>query len=116
MLRKTALSRGRGKAANAQEKRHWDYVVRQGCLVCGGGATVHHVTGFADRIGRFPRSHHLVAPLCPQHHQAVFDNASAPQSVERLSHRGFYQVHGIDLLKEAERLWAEFQIEDRRAA
>jgi hypothetical protein len=39
------------------------------------------------------------------HHQAVFDPyANRPVSVERLGHRGFWQLHGIDLLKEAERL------------
>jgi hypothetical protein len=49
----------------------------------------------------------MVAPLCPKHHQAVYDDASNPQSVERLNHRGFYRVHGIDLYAEAQRLWEE---------
>ena len=79
-----------------------------GCLVCGDPATVHHVTGYADRMGRISRSHKLLVPLCPNHHQAVHDPfAGEPQSVERLNHRGFYRVHGIDLYAEAVRLWEE---------
>jgi|SRR4249919_2422289 len=105
MLRKTALKPGRGKGPNAMEQRHFDRVVEIGCLVCGGGATIHHVTGYADRMGRLPRSHQRVVPLCPVHHQACFDNASMPVSVERLGHQGFYREHGIDLLKEAEGYW-----------
>lgn len=94
------------KPATALEKRHMGTVAKLPCLVCGGTATVHHVTGYADRIGRAPRRHDRVVPLCPQHHQAVHDPyASAPISVERLGHRGFYQEHGIDLLAVAERLW-----------
>lgn len=98
------------------ERRHMDRVAGIGCLVCGGEATIHHVTGYADRMGRLPRSHQLVVPLCRVHHQAVWDNASMPVSVERLGHRGFYQEHGIDLLAEACRLWREFEEAERRAA
>jgi hypothetical protein len=69
-------------------------------------ATIHHVTGYADRPGRLPRSHQRVVPLCPVHHQKVHDPlASDPVSVEGLGHRGFYAKHGIDLLAVAERLW-----------
>jgi hypothetical protein len=39
-----------------------------------------------------------------------------PVSVERLGHRGFYQEHGIDLMKEAEALWAISEEFERRAA
>lgn len=116
MLRKTPLKASKGKGPTAMERRHFDRVAQQGCLVCGGEATIHHVTGYADRMGRFPRSHQCVVPLCPTHHQAVFDHASMPQSVERLGHRGFYQEHGIDLLAEATRLWAESMEAERKAA
>lgn len=93
------------KQPTAQDKRRFNWIVQHGCLVCGEPATIHHVTGYADRIGRLPRRHDRVVPLCPPHHQAVFDPyARAPISVERLGHRGFYQEHGIDLLAEAERL------------
>lgn len=75
------------------------------CLVCGAASTIHHVTGYHDRMGRAPRREDRIVPLCPMHHQAVFDPyASAPVSVERLGHRGFFQEHGIDLMAEAERL------------
>jgi hypothetical protein len=33
-----------------------------------------------------------------------------------LGHRGFYQEHGIDLLAEAERLWADSEAMERKAA
>lgn len=95
------------KPPTAAEKRHMAFVAEQPCLVCGDRATVHHVTGYADRMGRFSRSHRLVVPLCPPHHQKVFDPSAAhPMSVEGLGHQGFYQEWGIDLLLEAHRLEA----------
>jgi hypothetical protein len=111
--RGTPLKRGRGKGPSAAEKRHWDRIAALGCLVCGGPATIHHVTA-SIHGGRITRSHQLVTPLCCVHHQAVFDSASMPVSVEMLGHRGFYMEHGIDLMAEAERLWTESQ--ERRAA
>jgi hypothetical protein len=115
MLRKTPLKRSRRKEPTALEKRHINRVATLGCLVSGRPATIHHVTGYADRMGRLPRSHQRIVPLAPEYHQAVFDSASMPVSVERLGHRGFFQEHGIDLLAEAERLWAEtLEIEARR--
>jgi hypothetical protein len=62
---------------------------------------VHHVTGFADKIGRAPRRHDRVVPLCPQHHQIQW---GPKESVEALGHRGFFYTYGIDLMAEAERL------------
>jgi len=92
----------------AEERRHISKVRQLGCLVCGRPATIHHVTGYADKMGRAPRSHTRIVPLCPLHHQAVFDPiASDPQSVERLTHRGFYKKYGIDLMAEAEKLWEQ---------
>ena len=91
-------------------QRHHDRVAALGCLVCGGAATIHHVTGYADRPGRFGRDDWLVAPLCPVHHQKAFDpSASEPQSVEGLSHQGFFDKYGIDLLAEAMRLAEQTQ-------
>lgn len=69
------------------------------CLVCGGQATVHHVTA-SIHGGRLTRSNYRVVPLCPAHHQ----HDHGPHSVERLGHSGFWVFHGIDLLAEAERL------------
>jgi hypothetical protein len=100
------------KPPTKQEARHIEWVASLPCLVCGCRATVHHVTAYADRIGRLPRSHQRVVPLCGRHHQAVWDKASDPQSVELLSHRGFYTKHGIDLYAAAERLWSITEARD----
>lgn len=82
-----------------------DRIVEQGCLVCGAPATVHHVTASAYG-GRVTRSHQRVAPLCPAHHQKVFDpKARDPISVEGLGHKGFARKYGINLLEWAEREW-----------
>ena len=99
-----------GAQPNAEEARHHERIRREfGCLVCGmRPATLHHVTGYADRMGRFSRSHKRVVPLCGPHHQKVWDPiASDPISVEGLGHQGFYEKHGIDLLAKADDLWAE---------
>lgn len=92
------------KQPTKADRERFDRIVRLGCLVCGGAATVHHVTA-SIHGGRLTRRHDRVVPLCPMHHQAVFDPyANRPVSVERLGHRGFWKLHGIDLLAEAERL------------
>ncbi len=89
-----------------------DRVAGLPCLVSGRQpVTLHHVTGYADRIGRFSRSHKLVVPLAPEYHLIQH---GPKMSVEALGHRGFYQEWGIDLLAEAQRLWAES--EERIAA
>lgn len=75
------------------------------CLVSGKRpATVHHVTAYADRMGRFSRSHRLVVPLAPEYHLIQHGPTS---SVEALGHRGFYLTWGVDLYAEARRLEAE---------
>lgn len=92
----------------AAEKAHMGRIAQLPCLVCGATATVHHVTAYADRPGRFTRSPRLTTPLCPMHHQKVHDpKAFDPVSVEGLSHQGFYAKFGIDLYAEARRLEAE---------
>ena len=102
MLRRTALKpRKRYKPVSAE--RHHDYVASLGCLVCGADAEVHHVTGYADKPGRFSRDHWLTVPLCPFHHRIDRD-ASNPTSVQGLTHQGFYETYGIDLLAEAMKL------------
>lgn len=93
------------KQATALEKRHMSRVAELPCLVCKDHpVTLHHVTGYADRMGRFSRSNKLVVPLCPTHHLIQF---GPRQSVEALGHRGFYREWGIDLRAVAERLWSE---------
>jgi hypothetical protein len=74
-------------------KQHMAAIAQLGCLVCGGPATVHHVTSTKSG-GRVSRSDYLVAPLCGKHHQIQH----GPHfSVEALGHRGFYECYGIDL-------------------
>ncbi len=92
-----------GAKPDAAERAHMDRVAQMPCLVCGvRPVTLHHVTGYADRIGRIARSHKLLVPLCEAHHLIQH---GPHDSVERLGHRGFYEVHGIDLYAVATRLW-----------
>ena len=101
MLRKTPL-RAKRKHKSAEVKRFHDWVAEHKCLVSGEDATLHHVTGYADKPGRFSRSDWLVVPLAPRFHQTVFDPfANDPISVEGLSHQGFFEKYRIDLLAEA---------------
>ena len=92
-----------GAPPTAEEQRHIERVRAMPCLVSGRPASVHHVTGYADRPGRIARSHKRIVPLAPEFHQHDFGK----ESVERLGHRGFYQRHRIDLLAVADRLWEE---------
>lgn len=88
-----------GADPTAAEERHMDRVAKRPCLACGAHpVTLHHCTGYADRMGRLPRSHRLVVPLCPRHHLIQH---GPHESVEAVGHQGFYRMHGIDLLKEA---------------
>jgi|SRR5689334_5524999 len=96
----------------AQERRHIARVAEMPCLVSGRPATVHHVTSTIHG-GRLRRSPRRVVPLAPEYHQIIFDpKISDPLSVERLSHRGFFEKYGIDLFAEAERLWEESRERD----
>lgn len=75
------------------------------CLVSGQQpVTLHHCTGYADRMGRFSRSHRLVVPLAPEYH--LYQHGPKI-SVEALGHQGFFYEWGCDLLEEAKRLEAE---------
>ena len=88
------------KPPTVTEKRHMARIADLPCLVCGGQSTVHHVTAKIEG-GRIQRRHDRVVPLCPRHHQIQH---GPRESVEALSHRGFWLTYGIDLLAEAERL------------
>ena len=98
------VTQGRMKPRPVKCPKHLARVAGLPCLKCGARATVHHVTGYADRGGRLARSDRAVVPLCPRHHQIQH---GPWESVEALSHRGFYRVYGIDLLAEAQRLESE---------
>lgn len=104
LSRKAPMKRTRKKPPTREEAEHLERVGKMPCLVSGQPATVHHVTGYADRMGRFARSHRLIVPLAPRYHMIQH---GPHESVEALGHRGFYRVHGIDLKAEAERLWSE---------
>jgi hypothetical protein len=87
------------------ERAHMDRVAQLPCLVSGERpVTLHHVTGYADRMGRLSRSHRLVVPLAAGFHLIQH---GPRESVEALGHRGFYKRHGVDLMAEALRLEAE---------
>lgn len=99
------MKRKPSDAPNAAERLHMDRVAGLPCLVSGRHpVTLHHVTGYADRAGRFARSHGLVVPLVPEYHLIQH---GPYWSVEALGHRGFHLHHGIDLLAEAEILKLE---------
>ena len=107
MLARTPLSRKtplkQRPRKTVEECRHFASVARMPCLACGARPVqVHHVTAGVNG-GRISRSHRRVVPLCFAHHKVE----GGPESVEALAHSGFYRVHGIDLLAQADRLWSE---------
>lgn len=105
MKRSGPIKRKRPTPPTAEERRHIERVASLPCLVCGEWpVTVHHVTGYSNRAGRFARSHKLIVPLAARYHLIQH---GPRESVEAVGHRGFYELHGIDLRGEAERLWEE---------
>jgi hypothetical protein len=83
----------RAVEATAAHKRYHAWIEQQPCIVTGRyGVTKHHVTAGRDG-GRFTRSHWIVVPLIRELHQ----HDHGTESVERLSHGGFYERHGVDL-------------------
>lgn len=105
MLRRTAL-RTKPRYKPVAVREHHDRVAALGCLVSGEPATIHHVTGYADKPGRFTRDDWLVVPLAPRFHLIQFGPKT---SVEALGHQGFFLTYKIDLLAEAMRLAEETQ-------
>ena len=80
------------KPPTAAEKRHMARVAEMPCLVCCRyPVETHHVIGYADRMGRAPKRHDRVVPLCADHHREV----------HAVSHKNF----PMDLMAEAERLF-----------
>lgn len=87
-------------APNAAEQVYFDRLVRLGCLVCGGAASIHHVMKAAGKVRR--RDHRFVTPLCWAHHQGDL-------GVHGLgSEAAFERMYDIDLAARAKELWGEF--------
>lgn len=108
------MLRRKSKSKPVAVRRHHDRVASLPCMVSGKQpVTLHHVTGFADRAGRFSRDDWLVVPLAPQFHLIQHGPKT---SVEALGHKGFFMLYGIDLLAEAVRLRDESLALERRAA
>lgn len=98
MLKRGTPLKAKQKAKSAAMKRFHGEVAAMGCCVCGGPATVHHVRATIHGKG-ISKDDRLVIPLCPPHHQKVYDpKASDPISIEGLSHPGFYAKYKIDPL------------------
>lgn len=103
-LRRKAIKRTPRKAKSATDRRHADYVASLPCLVSGEYlVTIHHVTA-SIHGGRMARSERRIVPLAARYHLIQH---GARESVEALGHGGFYRMHGVDLLAEAERLWLQ---------
>lgn len=84
----------RAVKASAAQDRYLDWVLDQPCVVTGRyGVTKHHVTAHRDG-GRYTRSHWIAVPLVEELHLIQKGDRD---SVEALSHGGFYDKHGIDL-------------------
>lgn len=85
------------KRPTAAEKRHLDKVREMPCIACDRwGVHAHHVV--SDGFKRLSKDHMRVVPLCPECH------TDGPLAIHKISHREFCALHGVDLLKEAERL------------
>lgn len=92
------------KRPTAAEKRHMAKIAAMPCLVCGKWPVeVHHVVGYADRMGRAPKRSDRIIGLCAFHHRV---DVGPFDSVHALGHQAFCEAHGVDLMAEAERLWA----------
>jgi hypothetical protein len=88
---------GAMKSKTASERRHHDRIAQLPCIACGRhGVHVHHVV--SDGFKRISKNHMRVVPLCPDCH---LDGKTA---VHRIDPAVFNQMHGFDLLQEAERL------------
>lgn len=89
---------------NAAERRHFERVAQLPCLVSGEWPVTLHHTSASIHGGRTNRSHRHVVPLAARYHLIQH---GARESVEALSHRGFFEAYGIDLEAEAIRLELE---------
>ena len=89
---------GRIKPKLAKQPKHVARVAGLGCCVCQGPAVVHHVTELGH--GRITRDDRFIVALCALHHNMGNDSIHLLGSNAR-----FFEVHGIDLAKEADFEW-----------
>lgn len=88
------------KRPTAKEDRHLRAVRQKPCTVCGvRPVEAHHVVGYADKMGRAPKRHDRVVPLCALHHR------DSREAVHAIGHQRFCADHGIDLMLVALQLW-----------
>lgn len=87
-------------AKTTAERLHHARVALMPCIACGNWPVeVHHVV--SDGYSRITRNHKLVLPLCPADHR------EGPNAVHRIGTPAFNELHGIDQLERAKRLWEE---------
>ena len=91
------VKRERIKAGLAKQPAHMARVASLGCVVCGAPAEVHHV-----RTGNQARDDARVVGLCPLHHRDGKVGFHGLGNENR-----FYEVHGVCLSFEAEKLAEE---------
>ena len=61
-----------GSAPNAKQKRWLTSIVRNGCMVCGEPASVHHCVGTKGKHNKIAIGHEWIVPLCYEHHQGPY--------------------------------------------
>jgi hypothetical protein len=82
-----------------RDEAHRKYVGALPCLVCGRTPSqAHHLRFAQPRAMGSKVSDEYTVPLCALHHRALHDNGPEEK---------WWQEHGIEPLKEAERLWRE---------
>jgi hypothetical protein len=86
------------KPVRERDRDHLRFVASQPCLVCGRSPSDSHHIKFAEQraMGR-KVSDRFTVPLCRLHHRELH---------RRGNERAWWQIHGIDPLAVAARLWA----------
>jgi len=87
------VNHNRIKPKRKRDRKHLAAVSLMPCLVCGGKSEVHHV-----RTGNAGKDDRRVVPLCADHHRGRFGFHGLG------SEEAFFDMHGISLVAEAERL------------
>jgi hypothetical protein len=87
-----------GKPVRDRDRNHLRFVACQPCLICGRTPSDSHHIKFAEprAMGR-KVSDRFTVPLCRLHHRELH---------RRGNERAWWQIHGIDSLAVAARLWA----------